>query len=249
MSKTARKVTNKKALTNGDPIVYRDNKAMQLVIGSWEKMANAAVFSVMRTLKKVNPGDTYYEQYLEKLKKDGDSFFDTYHLLWKIGVELKPKAILEIGTRTGISICQLLSAHGDLDSIERIVCVDPFDQWTSENLVRANLRYLNLPNHQDNVNIFTMKSEDFFNVALKAESRFDYILVDGDHSKAVASADLDSAVKLINKGEIIVFDDISPAPGECALIDVWEAWKSKHEDEFVFHENMTGKGVAWAIKL
>lgn len=209
-----------------------------------------AMFSVMRALKRVNPGDAYLENYLGMRAKYGKEFHDTYQLLWAIGAAVGPKRILEIGTRTGISICQLLFAHKDLESVEAVVCVDPFDQWTSPNLVRANLAYLGLPHDQDTVTIHPVTSDEYFAMPRPADFKlFDYILVDGDHSKAQARKDLDNALKLIAPRGIIVFDDISTAPGECALEDVWEAWAKDNKDSFAFFKDMRGKGVAHAIKL
>lgn len=210
----------------------------------------SAMMNTMRILKKINPGDTYYEAYLGMRQRYGAKFFDTYQVLWAIGIYFKPKRILEIGTRTGISMCQLLSAHEDLKAIEKIVCVDPFDQFTSANLVRTNLRYLNLPNTPEQVAILAIRSQDYFAALEKQETKptFDYILVDGDHDKSVAGMDLENAHNVLEEGGIIVFDDISTSPGECALIDVWEGFKAKHENEYLFAEIMEGKGVAIGIK-
>ena len=210
------------------------------------RMSMAAIFNTMRILKAINPGDQYYEAYLGMRKKYGERFFDTYQILWSIGIFMKPKRILEIGTRTGISLCQLLSAHEDLHAIEKIVCVDPFDQWTSPNLVRANLKYLNLPHTPEKVQILAIKSQDYFKDGMT--DRYDFILVDGDHDKMVAGNDLEAMHALLEEGGVVVFDDISTAPGECALIDVWEAFKMKHEGEYLFAEIMEGKGVAIGIK-
>lgn len=231
------------------PVKFGDRDLAALLReGTWREIALGAIFAVMRILKRVNPGDAYYENYLSMRARYGATFFDTYELLWRLGTSARPpKRILEIGTRTGISLCQLLSAMSReaIDEIERVVCVDPFDEWTSPNLVRANLHYLNLPADGDSVKILAMKSEDYFK---SAKETFDYILVDGDHDKGAARKDLDAAVKLIEKGGIIVFDDISTAPGECALLDVWEAWKAANAGAFHFAEDMGGKGVGWAIK-
>lgn len=210
----------------------------------------AVIFNTMRILKKQNPGDAYYENYLHMAfnKYGPEEFFDTYQVLWAIGVYRKPKRILEIGCRTGISLCQLLSSYvyqGDGD-IEKVVCVDPFDQWTSPNLVRKNLAALNI-NLGDRLKILAMKSEDYFSVG-KGET-FDYILVDGDHTKTVAAVDLQAAHNVLESGGIIVFDDISTAEGECGLIDVWEAFENAHFSEYTFAKRLEGKGVAWAIKV
>lgn len=202
------------------------------------------MMNTMRILKKANPGDAYYENYLSMRARYGSDFFDIYELMWAIGIFIAPKRILEIGVRTGISLCQLLSAHSNLGAIERIVGVDPFDEWTSPNLVRSNLRYLNLP-AGDLVRILAVKSEDFFP---KCQETFDYVLVDGDHTKSVARADLEAAVPLVERGGLVLFDDISTAPGECALVDMWEDFKSEHAEEFCFAESMQGKGVGVAFR-
>ena len=210
------------------------------------RLSLPVIFNTMRILKRVNPGDCYYENYLGMLAKYGDSFMDIYQVIWNVGINLKPKRILEIGSRTGISLCQLLSSYIDLSIVEKVACVDPFDQWTSPNLIRANLRALNLKPWDDKADIIPIKSEEYFE---RAEGRFDYILVDGDHTKPAARQDLEGAHGLIEKGGIILFDDISTAPGECALMDVWEDFKESHKDDYSFAEFTNGKGAGWAIKL
>jgi predicted O-methyltransferase YrrM len=217
---------------------------------STRKISLAAILNTMRILKKVNVGDAYYENYLGMISRYGEQFFDLYQLIWSIAIHRRPKRILEVGTRTGISLCQLLSAHPDVAGIETIVCVDPFDEWTSPNLVRSNLRYLNLPDQKPM--ILAIKSEDYFKKWIDGApvgNTFDYILVDGDHTKSVARADLEAVVPMLEKGGVILFDDISTAPGECALVDMWEDFKSEHASEFSFAETLEGKGVGLAIKL
>ena len=244
--------TAKKDMTTKDLLGAR--ALLDLMTGAWEDIAEAAIFNTMRILKAVNPGDAYYENYLD-MKRRYPDFFDTYFLLWKIGATRPPKRILEIGTRTGISLCQLLSSMSReaLDRIEKIVCVDPFDEWTSPGLVRANLKHLNLNavglHGENTIRIETMKSEEYFAHAdSEHKDQFDYILVDGDHSKEAAKKDLDAAHELLEKGGLIIFDDISTAPGECALLDVWQAFKSEHEGEYAFNESLKGKGVGVGIK-
>lgn len=248
MSKTAKSKNGARQVTT------QKNNGNELMIEA-NQMALSAAMNTMRILKRVNPGDAYYENYLGMIEKYKPKFYDVYQLLWAIGIARPPKRILEIGTRTGISLCQLLSAMSrkSIDAIESITCVDPFDQWTSPNLVRANLKYLNLPDAKPQ--ILAMKSEDWFkNRAAqsstgKLEPAFDYILVDGDHSKPAARADLEAAGKLVESDGIIVFDDISNAEGECGLIDMWNDWKAQQpEGAFSFYEVMQGKGVAFAIK-
>lgn len=211
----------------------------------FKKLQQAAIFNTLRILKKENPGDCYYEAYKGHLARSGPEFYDQYMLLWEIAVDRAPKKILEIGTRTGLSLCQLMSAYIDPTVIEKVICIDPFlDPYTSKHLVLKNLRYLNLPT--DKIEFLVGLSQDFLPTLTDL---FDYILVDGDHSKEAARKDLEAAHGLLAPGGVIVFDDISDAPGECALIDVWLDFKSSHCKEYQFwNECMTGKGVSWAIK-
>lgn len=211
---------------------------------------NAIIFNILRILKGVNPGDAYYENYLWHLKNcksKGETFYDLYCLLWEIGAMYPRKRILEIGTRTGISMCQLLSAYEKHDEIESIVSVDPFDDgFISPAIVKANLRHLNLPSEK--IEFRKGKSQDILPLLYGEGKTFDYILVDGDHTQEVAKQDLEWAHALCEKDGIIVFDDISTDPGQCGLIVVWNEFKNNRLTQYDWHEDMTGKGVAWAIK-
>lgn len=239
MSKTAKSKSEQKRLS------VQQNPADRLlsVAMTGKNRYQEEMLAIMKKLKAVNPGDAYYENYLGMIKKYGPEFFDTYHLIHAIGEYFMPKRILEIGVRTGISLCQLLVSHNADDKVEKIVCVDPFDHWTSANLVRANLMALDL--NESKVKILTMRSEEFFKMAT---DKFDYILVDGDHEKKAARMDLEAAHMMLERGGVIVFDDISTNEGECGLITEWGDFMEKHGKEYFSCVRMEGKGVAWAVK-
>ena len=44
-------------------------------------------------------------------------------------------------------------------------------------------------------------------------------------------------------------DDLSEAPGECALLDVWTKFGTAHKDEYAFWTSTAGKGVGVGMKL
>lgn len=206
-------------------------------------VANAAVFNVLRSLKKINPGDTYYENYLGHYKKRGNSFVDYYHLLWSIAPVCPPASVLEIGCRTGISICQLLSAMERPQDVRVILCDVFADGFISPEIVKMNLRYLNLPT--DNIEFKVGSSLD---IIPSLQEKFDYILVDGDHTPSVARKDLENVSGLFNSGGILVMDDI--AKDGCDLVGVWEDFKEKHKGEFYFvPDNFDGKGVGIGVKI
>jgi predicted O-methyltransferase YrrM len=210
-----------------------------------DPVANAAVFNTLRILKKHNPGDTYYEAYLGHYQKRGRNFFDYYHLLWAMGSQLELNNVMEIGCRTGISICQLLSAMPD-PKVPEVYLFDVFnDGFISQEVVKMNLKALNLPTEKihfivgDSLNTVPEFKKD-------KDLKFQYILVDGCHDPAVAKQDLINVVPLLDQGGILAVDDI--AEDGCNLIDVWEDFRDAHYPEFNFMLNLDGKGVGVGVK-
>jgi len=209
------------------------------------KIPNEIIFLVLKVLKRANPGDSYYENYLWHYNKHKDAFFDIYHFSWAWAIENHPKRILEIGTRTGISLCQLLSAYMDPTSIERIVSCDLFnDGFISPALVKYNLKQLHVPDSVvDKIEFLVGDSKE---TVPNIQGEFDYILVDGSHDKKDALIDLENVHRLLSPNGVLVFDDITPDGMD--LVDVWRTFASNHGTEYTFHEDHNGKGLGWAIK-
>jgi len=209
------------------------------------KIPNEVIFNTLRILKKHNPGDLYYEAYLGHLAKRKDTFFDIYHFAWAWGITHKPKRILEIGVRTGLSICQLLSSYIDQTLIEKVVLCDIWaDGYTSPEIVKMNLKALNIP--LDAIEFIVGDSKEKIPELAKMGAKFDYILVDGDHSQEGAKIDLENVRTMINPGGVIVFDDIDP--DGMSLAPVWHEFMNNHQQEFEWNEDYNGKGLGWAIK-
>ena len=214
------------------------------------RMFTPAIFALMRALKTKNPGDTYYECYLGHLEANGANFFDQYNVAMWYGAHVAPRRVLEIGTRTGISLSMLLAGYFDLSKLERVVTVDPYlDGYSNPGIVQMNLKHLGL--FSDKIQIVKGRSQDVMFRLVQEGHKFDYILIDGDHSVEGAKQDLTFAFELLDKGGVIVFDDISAAG--CNLIGVWDwfketfAHKTERGFQLEFHQNMSGKGTAWAI--
>jgi predicted O-methyltransferase YrrM len=209
------------------------------------KVVNSTIFNTMRILKKVNPADTYIDNYLWHFHKRQDNFMDSYHLMWWIAAQWTgPKNIMEIGCRTGISICQLMSALIDYTDIKVVLCDIFNDGFLSSDIVTMNMKALNIP--VDNVE-FKIGDSKATVPQIKANSdlMFDYILVDGDHAKESAKRDLKNACDLLKPGGYLLFDDLTP--DGCNLQDVWDEFTSEHDD-FEFFENHEGKGIGWGVK-
>lgn len=209
------------------------------------KIPNEVIFAVLRIIKQANPGDQYFEAYQGHLAKRKENFFDLYHFNWSWAIEHRPASILEVGTRTGISLCQLLCGYIDHSMIDRIVCCDLFnDGYIGPGLVKRNLKLVGIP--QALIDKVEFMVGDSKSTVPTINEKFDYILIDGDHSKEGARTDLNNVKDKVNQGGVIVFDDISPDGMD--LLDIWHEFKMKNEPEFHWHEDMNGKGLGWAIK-
>lgn len=212
------------------------------IVTDSHKLLTRHIFNNLRILKGKNPGDCYYEEYIKHYQREGEKFYDQYHFAIQRVMSHQPKRILEIGVRTGLSICNMLSAYLDHNVIERIVLIDLWnDGFVSPEIVKMNLRALSIPE----IPIEYIVGDSIEQVLI-IEGEFDYILVDGDHSKEGARQDLENVVRLCAKDGVIVFDDLTPQG--CNLQDVWDKFKNSHKDQFNFKENLNGKGVGWAIK-
>lgn len=208
------------------------------------------ILALMRSMKALNPGDSYYENYLGHYNACDTIFFDQYHVAAWYGAFNAPRRILEIGTRTGISLAQLLAHYvGEQAWPEKIISVDPFpDEYASPAIVKMNLSRVGLPKHVIQSVEFRVEKSETALLDLQAQGlTFDYILVDGDHSPEPALADLVAAEQLVEVNGVIVFDDISKAG--CDLLPTWEAWKAQERTaHFDFFERLEGKGTAWAVR-
>lgn len=230
--------SNKKSINN--QIIYDP-----LPLGINSPQVNSAIFNILRILKQLTPSDTYLEAYQWHYDKRKDKFMDVYHFMNYLGSTVRPKRILEIGTRTGISICQLLSAYLNYNELEKVILCDLFnDGLSTPGVVLNALKYLNIP--VDKVQFIIGNSLEEIPKLIGKES-FDFVLVDGGHEKDTARKDLENAVQLIEKGGYILADDI--AIDGCSLDDVWQEFKQKNFQNFIFSENYEGKGIAVARKI
>ncbi len=206
---------------------------------------NSAVFNTLRILKKLTPSDTYLEAYQWHYNKRKETFMDTYHFMWYLGSVVKPRRILEIGSRTGISICQLLSAYLDHSIIENVVLCDLFnDGLCTPELIFNNLKHLNIPT--DKVHFLVGDSLVQIPAYMQKfpNDKFDFVLVDGNHDRDYAKQDLENAVKLIDIGGYILMDDLTE--DGCNLHPVWDNFKDTYKNKFIFMEDHNGKGLGVA---
>ncbi len=217
-----------------------------LPIGVNSPQVTSSIFNILRILKQLTPSDTYLEAYQWHYDKRKDKFMDIYHFMQYLGATVRPKRILEIGTRTGISICQLLSAYLNYYELEKVILCDLFnDGLSTPGVVLNALKYLNIP--VDKVQFIIGNSLEEIPKLIGKET-YSYILIDGSHDKDDARKDLENAVQLIEKDGYVCLDDIGK--DGCDLYDIWQEFKEKNKQNFIYMEDRdNGKGVGIAKKI
>jgi len=213
-----------------------------------KEILTGIVFHNLRILHNVTPKDTYIENYKWHWNRWKEKYFDLYHFCFWYGLTHKPKKIIEIGTRTGLSLCQLLSSYLDFKDL-RVVIFDRFDDGLScPDLVKKHLKHLGIPT--DFLEFYTGDSnEQVPKFKEKNKDLFDWILIDGSHQLPWVWNDFENVKDLVKVGGVIVADDINARPED--KIDVpktWEKFKNTYKDYFDFWEEKHGKGVGVAIK-
>jgi predicted O-methyltransferase YrrM len=206
-------------------------------------LLKAPVLNNCRILAPYNADDYYYE---EILKFAADSyFFETYQVIVWAGARLQPKVIMEIGSRNGGSLIQLLSMYSSYDHLD-VTCFDLWREIGSPEAIKRNLGLLNIPSTP--ITFITGDSRRTIPTYRQAnpEKKFDYILVDGGHEQEIARCDLSHAFEMVASGGIIIFDDITPLSYN--LKGVWDQFRNQYSHQFMFYESTWRKGVAWAIK-
>ena len=125
----------------------------------------------------------------------------------------KKISILEIGNYEGNSSVFLLKELPN----SKITCVDSFSPY---NELQSGKNYdviynnflSNISPYKERVTIFKMKSNEFFSLKLNSDKNFkdekyDLIYIDGSHLYSDVLNDANSAINLLNKNGIIIFDD------------------------------------------
>lgn len=124
-------------------------------------------------------------------------------LLYQLIKKYKPKNILEIGFACGISTSFILCAISNKD---KLTSIDPFQkiQWNSfgltvvKNIIKE--QKLNTSNHIWDGSY----SKNFFE---DTKNKYDFMLIDGDHSYEGTMIDLLGSDKVLNKNGILAIDD------------------------------------------
>jgi predicted O-methyltransferase YrrM len=140
-----------------------------------------------------------------------------------------PYTILEIGTRTGMSLFNKLAFRPN-GAACLIMSTDLYVEQGLPNLVERNLRQMKIGT--SGVCYMRGDSQEVVPAlaAAMAEVRYKYILVDASHEAEGAWTDMITAIPLLAPGRIIVFDDAGPTEDGTGynLISVWDDVMTSH---------------------
>lgn len=161
----------------------------------------------------------------------------------------QPKSYLEIGVRRGRSMAQVAFLSPTAEIVG-------FDLWMPNYAGEANpgpefvKREIQRLGFRGTLTLIRGKSQKTVPSFLKNRGGFfDLITVDGDHSPRGARKDLQNVAPWVGVGGMILFDDITHS--QLQLRQVWEGFKRRHREQFVFVENlqdMHGTGLAIRIR-
>ena len=125
----------------------------------------------------------------------------------------KKISILEIGNYEGNSTVFLLKEIPN----STIECVDSFSPYNKlqsgkDYDVIYNNFLSNTSPYKERVTIFKMKSNEFFSLKIAStkdfkNEKYDLIYIDGSHIYADVLNDANSAINLLNKNGVLIFDD------------------------------------------
>jgi len=170
-------------------------------------------------------------EYFKALAKDKDSLKlqqvpEEYSSLLLMLKEHKPKTYLELGIGNGGSFA--MACFMMQESLESAVAVDCL-AYRNLNIGQCEEEinmYINLnPEHKAQKTFINSTTDAFFE-ALEADSMFDVIFIDADHSYEGARKDFVNAQKHLNDGGLIIFHDINSKACQ-GIINLWNEIKSQ----------------------
>lgn len=145
--------------------------------------------------------------------------------IFKLIKNYKPKKLIEIGFATGISACYMLCAMTPGD---KLYSIDPFQKilWDRFGLINVKEveKELDLPKNTSH-----WIPEFSGNYFKKTNDKYDFMLIDGDHSFEGTMIDLEGSLKILNKGGILAIDDVLHKNVKDALFQFMKSHNDKFE--------------------
>ncbi|OGW79988.1 MAG: hypothetical protein A3G33_04955 [Omnitrophica bacterium RIFCSPLOWO2_12_FULL_44_17] len=171
-----------------------------------------------------------YDLYLDKvedalrenIKAKNPDFWNLHVALCYLSRTLNPQSYLEIGTRKGRSLFQVL-CHAP---VARVVSIDLFTESNFLDLKADVDRFLRRTKKKIAITYYRERSVSSLE-KIKGKEKFDLITIDGSHYLEDAANDLASSYSLLNDQGVIVVDDVTQMPH---LMQMVNEFQMKHNE-------------------
>jgi predicted O-methyltransferase YrrM len=178
---------------------------------------------------------------------------DEFEALCQHVRELRPKAIMEIGSRHGRSLIRL--AEASMPSLERVIIVDlPGSLWgkdNSEQALRDCAKHLSDRGIEVELHLIDSHSREAHALAQRERGNIDFLFIDGDHTYRGVSNDYIWFGPCVRSGGTVAFHDVCAPDGigsKGHLVEVPKFWNEiKTTQDTTLHSNGSVYGIG--IKL
>lgn len=167
-------------------------------------------------------------------------------LLWKVE-ELRPRSVLEIGTRFGGTLycwCQLAAPDAEIVSVDLPPDVGLGHGYSPE---RADEMRRLFPQNGQRLHLIQADSQavDTLRAVRKLIDRLDFLYIDGDHRYEGVRRDFELYGPLVRKGGLVAFHDINPTRADSEVDRFWAEIREAYEHEELVSppENWGGIGL------
>ena len=189
---------------------------------NYRKYSIDELFAIQPTGRSTDPNTPYARQTAQELQ-----WLINEHLL-----QIKPKSLLEIGTASGGTSLILATIFDE----SQVYGIDLTDALHSKKLRNMKNHHMIIGNSCEKGTIKKLNNKC---------KKFDFILIDGDHSEIGVMSDMETFLPMLNKNGLLVFHDVRHNPPGGIRPIYYNKIKPLLKDSFEYfvNENNNGYGL------
>jgi len=178
--------------------------------------------------------ETVADAILEHIRDKNPNFWNIHVALCYLSKTLRPRRYLEIGTRRGRSLFQVL-CNSDASTV---VCIDIFEDSKFEDLKQDVDSFLQRNKKNIDITYCLERSETALKRLVEQQQIFDLITIDASHKYDDAVKDLALAYQLLNSTGVLIIDDVALFPD---LMKMVKEFKQRNQElELIYTDQMFG---------